>query len=36
MTLNDLWANSPPPTPDVMAMSPAELKALCEHEEDDE
>ena len=34
--LNDLWANSPSPTPDAMIVSPAELKALYEHEEDND
>ncbi len=33
--LEALLGGDPGPQPDVMAMSPAELKALYEHEEDD-
>jgi len=34
--LEALLDGDPGPQPDVMAMSPAQLKALYEHEEDDE
>jgi len=35
MTLQEMLDGDPGPQPDVMVMSPAELKALYEHEEDD-